>query len=115
MQLLNALRWVNLALRFFLELCVFAAFAFWGWHIGTNLPLKIALALGLFLLVIAVWGVFLSPRARVPLSTAPWVLLQIVIFGAAVAGLAAADRSRLALILAGLLIVNSALLMVWRQ
>jgi hypothetical protein len=115
MQLLNALRWTNLALRFFLELWVFAAFAYWGWHIGASLPLKITLALVLFLLVIAVWGMFLSPRARVPLSTAPWVLLQMVIFGAAVARLAVANRSRLALILACLLIVNSALLVLWRE
>ena len=115
MQPLNALRWINLALRFFLELCVFAAFAFWGWHVGTNLPMKLGLAVGLFLLVIVVWGVYLSPRARVPLATVPWVLLQVVIFGAAVAGLAAAGRSRLALILACLLIVNSALLVLWRQ
>lgn len=115
MELLSALRWANLALRFFLELCVFAALAFWGWHVGANLPLKFGLALGIFLPVIVIWGVFLSPRARVPLPTAPWVLLQALIFGAAVAGLAAADGPRLALALACLLIVNSALLVLWRQ
>ena len=115
MQPLNALRWANLALRFFLELCVFAALAYWGWHVGMNLPLKIALGLGMFLLVIVVWGVLLSPRARVSLPTVPWVLLQVVIFGAAVMGLAAADRPRLALALACLLVVNSALLVLWRQ
>ena len=115
MQPTNALRWANLALRFFLELCVFAALAFWGWHVGANLSIKIGLALGLFLLVIVVWGVFLSPRARVSLPIALWVLLQLVIFGAAVAGLVAADRLRLALALACLLIVNSALLVLWRQ
>lgn len=115
MQLLNTVRWANLALRLLLEMCVFALFAFWDWHVGTNLPLKIALTLGLLLLVIAVWGVMLSPRASVPLPTVPWVVLQIVIFGAAVAGLATAGRSRLALLLATFLVVNSALLVVWRR
>ncbi len=115
MEFLNALRWTNLALRFFLELCVFAALAFWGFHVGANPPAKITLALGMFLLVIVVWGVFLSPRARVPLPTAPWVLLQVLIFAAAVAALAAADRPRLALVLACLLLINSALLVLWRQ
>ena len=92
MEFLSALRWTNLALRFFLELCVFAALAFWGWHVGATLPAKIGLACGIFVLASVVWGVFLSPRARVPLSTAPWVLLQVLIFGAAVGGLAVADR-----------------------
>lgn len=115
MEPLNALRWTNLALRFALELCVFAALAFWGYHAGTTPLTKIGLAFGLFVLVIVVWGVFLSPKARVPLPTAPWVLLQVLIFGAAVAGLAAADKPRPALILACFLIVNSALLVVWRQ
>ncbi len=115
MQLLNALRWANLALRFLLELCVFAALAFWGYHVGANPAAKIGLAIGLFLLVIVVWGVFLAPRARVSLPTAPWVLLQVIVFGAAVAGLAAAEQPRLALILAALLAVNSLLLFFWHE
>ena len=44
-----------------------------------------------------------------------WVLLQVLIFGAAVAALLATGQTTLAVVFALLLAVNATLMMVWHQ
>lgn len=106
---------LNLALRFLLELCLLAALAYWGFQTGVGLPARLGLGLGAPLLAAVVWGVFVAPasRRRVPL---PWRLfLEAVLFGAAVAGLAAAGQPALAVVFGLVVVVNSALLLLWQQ
>lgn len=86
----------NLALRFLLELCALAALGYWGFQAGQSLVVKIALAIISPLLAAVIWGMFVAPKASVPVSTPVWLLLQLAIFGLAV-------------------LVNSLLLYLWRQ
>lgn len=108
--MMQALLWLNQGLRFLLELCVFAAWAVWGAQAGRGLIPRLGLGFVAALFVIAIWGLFIAPRAQVPVPLPVWVLLQVVVFAVAVAGLAAAGHPRLALALALLLAVNSAAL-----
>jgi len=108
--MIQALLWGNQGLRFLLELCVFAAWAVGGAQLGRGLVARLGLGFMAALLVIVFWGLFVAPKAQVPLPLPAWVLLQLVIFAVAVAGLAAAGHPRLALALAILLAVNSAAL-----
>ena len=52
---------VNLALRFLLELAAWLALGIWGWQKGDGW-LRFALALGIPLIFMALWGVFRVPN-----------------------------------------------------
>ena len=82
----------NLGVRFLLELCALVALGYWGFQTQSGLLLKIALGIGAPLIAAVVWAIFVSPNASVLVSTPVWLLLQLVIFGAAVAGLAVPAR-----------------------
>ena len=105
----------NLALRFLLELCALAALGYWGFQAGQSLVVKIALAIISPLLAAVIWGMFVAPKASVPVSTPVWLLLQLAIFGLAAAGLAASGQRGLAVAFVLAVLVNSLLLYVWRQ
>lgn len=81
---MGPLRAANLGLRFLLELGLLAAFALWGAHAGGA---SVAVAAPLAAAVL--WGMVLSPKARVPSPAWVRVSLEVLLFGAAAAGLAA--------------------------
>ncbi len=51
---------INLILRFLLELAALYTFGLWGWRHGEGWT-RVALAMGLVLLMVALWGVFNVP------------------------------------------------------
>lgn len=109
---MELLKPANLALRFGLELCMLAALAYWGWSTGQSLIGRLGLGVGAPLLGAVVWGMFLSPRAAVPIGKRAQLLLELVMWGCAVAALVAVGSSRLAWALALLVILNRSLLYV---
>ena len=52
------LKYANLALAFFLELCALAALGYWGFVTGEGLPARIGLGVGAPLLAAVLWGAF---------------------------------------------------------
>jgi hypothetical protein len=109
------LKYANLALAFFLELCALVALGYWGFVTGEVLPAKIVLGVGVPLLAAVLWGVFESPRALLPLPE-PWHLLfALAFFGCAAAAFYAAGRARVALAFALVVILNQVLARVWGQ
>jgi hypothetical protein len=103
----QAFLWGNQGLRFLLELCVFAAWAVGGAQLGRGLVARLGLGFVAALLVIVLWGLFVAPRAAVPVPLPVWLLLQVLVFAVAVVGLVAAGHPRLAVALAVLLVINS--------
>jgi uncharacterized protein DUF2568 len=99
----------NLGLRFLLELCLLAALAYVG------LQLNVVLSVVLPVAAAVVWGLFVAPRARFPLSLRPWVATQIVLFGGAVAGLIAVGSPVLGIIFGGVVAANLAVVLFWHQ
>jgi hypothetical protein len=99
----------NLAVRFLLELCLLAALAYAG------LQVNIVLAILAPLVAAVVWGLFVSPKARFPLSRPLWVGVQVVLFGAAVAGLVASGQGVLGSIFGVAVAVNLALVLLWSE
>ena len=61
------------------------------------------------------WGIFLAPKAAVPLAGPLSLALKLVVFGLAAAALAFAGQHTLAGIFALLVIVNLGLAAIWRQ
>ncbi len=91
----TSIKSVNLALRFLLELCALAALAYWGSHTGTGLIAKIGLGIGTPLVAAVIWGIFVASKASVTVPE-PWhLILELLVFGSAVAGLVAAGRPTL--------------------
>ena len=106
---------INLGVRFLLELCMLAALAYWGYQTGSSLAMKLVLALGAPLIAAVVWGLFIAPRATRRLADPARLLLELVLWAAATAALAAAGQPTLAVIFAVVVAVNLVLGAVWGQ
>lgn len=74
---------VNEGLAFLAEVLALAALAWWGATVGGGLTLSLVLGIGLPLVAVVGWGLFASPRARVPLPLAGVLAVKAVVFGAA--------------------------------
>jgi hypothetical protein len=114
MQML-ILKSTNLAVRFLLELGAFGALGYWGFHLDRGLLVKVAAGIGAPLLAAVLWGTFVAPKAAVPVSVPVHLLLQVEIFGIAVAALIAAGRPALAWWLGMAKVVNGILMHSWGQ
>jgi len=77
---------INLALRFLLELAALAAYAVWGWNTGEGI-LRYLLAIGLPLVLAAIWGTFRVPgdpgKAPVPVPGLIRLIYEALYFGGA--------------------------------
>jgi hypothetical protein len=109
------IKYVNLALRFLLELCALLALGYWGFHTGKSLILKVVLGIGTPLMVAVVWGIFGSPDAPVKLSASLHLLLELVIFGLPVIALYAAGKHGLSFVFGLAVVVNRLLMYIWKQ
>ena len=105
----------NLALRFLLELCALAALAYWGVETGSNVIAEIVLALGATGLFIAVWGRWVAPRTSARLPDPQRLVVELLLFAAAVAALAAAGEPRLAAVFAAIIAFSELLGLAWDQ
>jgi hypothetical protein len=113
--MLDLIKGANLALRFLLELFALVALGYWGFRTGGGLIGRIGLGIGTPLVAAVVWGVFVSPRAPAQLPGLVVLLLQVLIFGAAAAGLASTGHRQLALVFVVLVVVNAVLMYAWGQ
>jgi Protein of unknown function (DUF2568) len=101
---MESVRVANLGLRFLLELALLAALAYWGWH-----ERGVALAILLPLLAAVVWGSFVAPKARFPVSVPVRLAIELTLFGLAVAGLFAAGADALAIAFAVAVVLSAAI------
>ena len=105
----------NLALSFFLELCMVLAYGYWGFKAGNGLMMQLLLGIGIPLAVIVIWGIFLAPASKQRLQGVPHWMLEIILFVAAIVALFVAGQPTWAMIFAVLYSINVALRLVWRQ
>jgi hypothetical protein len=112
---LGVIKGANLALRFLLELCALVALSYWGFTTGSGAITKVALGIGVPLVAALVWGVFVAPRAPVALPGFVVLLLQVLVFGSAAAGLVATGYRALTLAFAVVVVINTILMYVWGQ
>ena len=88
-------------LRFLLELALLAALAVGGWNLSETTWLQLLLAIALPVVTASVWGLLLSPKARVKAPLPIRVVIELALFVLAAALLWAA----------GLAVVATALLL----
>lgn len=110
--MMDLVREANLTARFLLELCALVSLGYWGFVSGGGLFTKIALGIGSPLLAAVVWGLFVSPKAAVPLSMPLRLAPEILVFGVAVAALYWTGHRTLALVFLLVAVVNRAFVFV---
>jgi hypothetical protein len=88
---------VNAVLRFALELCMLAAFAYWGSRTSDSTVVNVALAIVAPLAAATVWGILLAPRSSIRLPPARRIPVEVALFGLATAALADVDQPGLAI------------------
>jgi hypothetical protein len=101
-----ALRGVILTVRFLMELSLLVAVAFWGFHAGDG-PTAWLLGLGAPVLVGVVWGAFVAPKAKRPVSVPVRLVIELVLFGLGASGLAVTGHATLAWVFAALAVATS--------
>ena len=107
-QDLHGLRGATLTARFLCELAMLAALAFWGYVVGEG-PWAWLLGVGAPALAAVVWGTFVAPKARIPVSAPLRVQIELVLYALAAVGLGAAGQPVAAVILAAAGLVTSVL------
>ena len=106
---------INLGLRFLLELCMLGALGYWGFTTGRGTLAAWGLGIGAPLAAAVIWGVFLAPNSSMRLQGPPQLILELLIFGVAVAALFLAGRPTLAWVIALVVVINRVLMIVWGQ
>jgi hypothetical protein len=103
-------RTINEAIRFLLELCMLAAFAYWGATTGGSTAVNVLLATAAPVAAAAVWGIWCAPRSDHRLPPRRRIPLELLLFALAAAALAAAGATTLAVIFAVAAAANTLLL-----
>jgi hypothetical protein len=97
----------TLTIRFLVELGLLAALAYWGFTVGDGLG-AVALGLGAPLAAALVWGMFVAPKARRPVSVPVRLAIETVLFVGGAVALAAAGQRALGLAFAVVALATSA-------
>lgn len=110
--MITALKSLNLALRFGLELALLAALTVYCWRTLPSGTARLVGSVGIPLVVMVIWATFVhGPAIPAPVQIA----VQVALFGVAVAAVAVLGRPELALTFAGTAVVNAALMVAWSQ
>jgi hypothetical protein len=100
---------LNLLVRFLLELCMLAAVGYWGFKTGSGWGMKIALGIGLPVLVATGWWLAWK------LSGVFRLALELTLLGSGAVALFAANQPELGWIYAVMVVINKVLLVLWKQ
>ncbi|OME89732.1 MULTISPECIES: YrdB family protein [Paenibacillus] len=106
---------LNLAIRFILELILLFSIGYWGFHYGSGLMAQVALGIGLPLLAAVIWGMTISPKARIKLPHAVVLLIEFLIFATAVACQVSSGFITFAIVFAFVALVNRLIVIKWRM
>ena len=112
---LTVIKNANLALSFFLELCVLVALGYWGFQTGQGTIAKIGLGIGAPVVAVVVWALFGAPNSAWRLQ-GPWFLiLQVVFFGSAAVALFTTGQRVLGVAFALVFVLNCTLIYALAQ
>ncbi len=101
------IRLINLGLRFLLELAALGALGYWGAQHGSSTVLRVTFALLCPLAMIAVWGLFVAPKARFGGTRVQRLTLGLVVFLIAAAALVTSGYPELGWTFGALALVNT--------
>jgi hypothetical protein len=100
---------LNLGLRFVLELCMLVALGIWGFSESIVLGIAAPVAAAV------VWGAWIAPKATRRLHDPARLAIELLLFGAAGAALAAAGHAIAAAIFLAAVALSEVLMVAWGQ
>jgi hypothetical protein len=112
---MDALKMLNLAVRFLLELCMLTAVSYWGFKTHSGWFMKILFGIGLPVLIAVLWGMFIAPKAVYPLKGVSYLTVELILLASGSFALFASGKPTLAWAYTIALVVNKILLVVWKQ
>ncbi|MHC0037686.1 YrdB family protein [Pseudoneobacillus sp. C159] len=106
---------LNLLLRLLLELGVLLSIGYWGFHLKSISMVRFGVGVGVPIIVMVVWGMFIAPKSAYLLPI-PWRIIgEVVVFGLGAYALYASGHQALSKIFSILVVVNMILLLYWKQ
>lgn len=111
----RTMRDLNLVFRFILELTVLVALFLLGISTSGELVVQVVLGLGLPLLVIVVWGLFVAPKSVRRLPDPARLGLELVIFGSGVVAFILAGHVVPGMLLGAAAVISLILMFLWGQ
>ena len=112
---MDALKMLNLAVRFLLELCLLAAVGYWGFHNQSSWFIKILFGICLPVFIAVLWGMFVAPKAFYPLKGASYLTVEMGLLALGSLALFVSGKPTLGWAYTIVLVVNKVLLVVWKQ
>ena len=110
-----ALKNLNLALSFLLELVMLFAFGYWGFNTGDSTIIHILFGVGIPVIAIIIWSIYNAPQSKRRLPRTPRTILEVIMFGLGALAFAALGQTTWAIINVVLIVVNQIGLYVWQQ
>ncbi|MEU1470781.1 YrdB family protein [Streptomyces sp. NPDC005761] len=105
----------NEVLAFLVELAALACLFWWGFSLGDALAVQLLLGLGVLAAAIALWGMFAAPRARFRLPLGGVLVVKTVVLGGGALALYAVGHPVAAVVMAVVVVVNTALAETFRR
>ncbi|PKO14323.1 MAG: hypothetical protein CVU39_14900 [Chloroflexi bacterium HGW-Chloroflexi-10] len=113
--MITGLKWLNLLVRFILEICMLIAIGYWGVVTGNTVLIKILLGVLGPVVYATIWGFWMAPKAKRRLKGVWFLGVELVLFGSAIMVLYATGQNQIALIFALVYLLNRLLLTFWKQ
>ena len=110
-----ALKGINLALAFLLELVMLFAFVYWGFQTGDSAVVHWLFGLGLPIIAIIIWSIYNAPQSKRRLPRTPRTILEVVMFGLGALMLAVAGQTTWAVIFVIFIVINQIGIYIWQQ
>ena len=104
--------WLNLAIRFVVEMLGVAFVAYWGFSASDDTLTGAILGVGAVVVFAVIWGAFLAPKADRGLGRAQKNVIGTIVLLVAAGALALAGQPVIALVYAAVVVVNAVIL--WR-
>lgn len=76
-----------LAIRFLLEMLALIALGYWGYYLGKGIWMKLSFLILFPIIMMVIWGMFISPKAFFHFPEWLRLLLELTLFGIAAFGL----------------------------
>lgn len=106
---------VNLLLRLLLELCVLFSIGYWGFHLKGTWLKKFSLGVGLPIIIMTIWALFIAPNSSYEISFPLRIFMEICVFALGAFALYASGHQSLAKVFSITVCINMILLLYWKQ
>lgn len=112
---MQIIKLINQVVAFLLEIGMFIAFGYWGFHQGKTNLLKYSFAIVLPAIAIILWGFFAAPKSEYRLEFPPRIIFELCLFAIASFFLYKTGNSKLAIWFGVIALINEMIAYIFKQ